>query len=94
MGKTQEVIRKTIRPASRRRKAKQRPKKVAILTPEELLEYKVRTIMFATLRDAYALWTRQVKAKYGIDQASVLEIDPGSGQLRVRKTVAEPVTSG
>ena len=82
-----EVIRRTIPPA---REAE--PERLATLTADEMLEHKIRTVMVTTARDAYVLWVRAIKAKYKIDQQSVLEIDPATGQLRLRKTVTEGVT--
>lgn len=74
------------------RKPKQeKPAQPATLTAGELLEYKVRMIMFATARDAYALWVRSVKLKYKIDQQSVLDIDKDTGKLYVRQQKREPV---
>jgi hypothetical protein len=86
-----ETIKKRIPPMEK--VAKRKPKQVqpATLTADELLEYKVRMVLFSTVRDAYALWVRQVKAKYKIDQTAVLDIDGETGKLYIRKPAREAV---
>lgn len=90
-----ESITKRIPPATRKASKKKTSKRAApvTLTSDELLEYKTRMILFATARDAYALWTRTIKNKYKVDQGAILDIHSGTGELRIRKTVAESVES-
>jgi hypothetical protein len=94
MARSQEFVEKTIPPARKARRTKKtngKPAHPATLTADELLEYKVRMIMFATVRDAYAMWVRAVKNKYKIDQQAVLDIEAGTGKLYVRKQAREAV---
>jgi hypothetical protein len=90
-----ESITKRIPPARKRpkKRTEKKPPAPVTLSSDELLEYKVRMIIFATARDAYALWTRTIKTKYKVDQGAILDIHPGTGELRIRKTVAESVQS-
>jgi hypothetical protein len=89
-----ESITKQIPAARKRSKRKTaKPAAPATLSPDELLEYKVRMIIFATARDSYALWVRQIKTKYNVDQGAVLDIHSSTGELRIRKTVSESVKS-